>query len=83
MINIPKNGKIKVSWKPNIYDYSRDREKEIITLFSKKYNIPKEQIKIEAKPVNVNKLGKEVSISKDIVENVQKPSFHHSLFKRY
>jgi RNA polymerase sporulation-specific sigma factor len=32
MINIPKNGKIKVSWKPNIYDYSRDREKEIIML---------------------------------------------------
>ena len=31
MINIPKNGKIKVSWKPNIYDYSREREKENIT----------------------------------------------------
>ena len=38
MINIPKNGKIKVSWKPNIYDYSRDREKEIIySRYKKRY----------------------------------------------
>lgn len=83
MINIPSKSKIKVTWKVNTYDYSREKEKNIIAAFSKKYSIPKNQITVDVKQICLNEKGEEVSLTKDIVENIQKPEFHQKLFKDY
>lgn len=83
MINIPSKSKIKVTWKVNTYDYSREKEKNIIAAFSKKYSIPKNQITVDVKQIYLNEKGEEVSFTKDIMENIQRPEFHQKLFKDY
>ena len=83
MINIPTKSKIKVTWKVNTYDYSPEQEKNIIAAFSKKYSIPKNQITVDVRQICLNEKGEEVSLTKDVVENIQKPEFHQKLFKDY
>ena len=83
MISIPKEGKIKVTWNVTNYDYSRERENAIIASFSKKYNVPKDHIKVDVKYIQLNENGEEVSLSRNVVNNIQDPQFHQKLFKDY
>ena len=46
MIEINSNGKVKIHWKVSPYDYSKDKEKEIISMVAKKYGISKDNIKV-------------------------------------
>ena len=46
MIDVKSKSRINVHWNVSPYDYNKEKEKSIVAKFSKKYNIPKDKIKI-------------------------------------
>lgn len=83
MINIKKNSKITFHWKVSPYDYSKDKENNIISKASKKYSIPKEHIRVIPNFVLSQDGSSEISINKDIIQNIQDPNFQVKLFDDY
>ena len=83
MINIKNNSRITFHWKVSPYDYSKDKVNSIISKASKKYSIPKEHIRVIPDFLTVDSDGSEISINKDIIQNIQDPNFQIKLFKDY
>ena len=83
MLKIGKNSKITFHWKVSPYDFSKDKENSIISKASKKYSIPREHIRVIPDFTSSNEDGSEISINKDIIQNIQDPSFQIKLFKDY
>src|SRR5574344_2121964 len=83
MKNITKKAKVDINWKVSPYDYSKSKINDIVEKASKKYNISKEQIKVKPDFIMVDSGGKKISIEKDIIENIQDPSFQQKLFKEF
>lgn len=80
---ITENSKIVFHWKVTPYDFSKEKCAEIISKASKKYSIPRERIKIIPDFIMIDKDGIELSINKDVVQNIQDPNFQLELFKEY
>lgn len=83
MKKLKKNSKIEIIWDVNPYDYNLEEVKNIISKASKKYDIPKEYIKVVPNFLSLDKDGNTISLTKDIVCDIQKPEFQKSLFKEY
>lgn len=83
MINVKSNSKLNFHWKVNPYDFSKEKILSLKEKISKKYNIKKDNIKINPEFILLNKDGKKVSVTNDIILNIQKPEFQISLFKEY
>ncbi len=83
MTKIKSNSKITFHWKVSPYDYSKDKVNSIIYKASKKYSIPKEHIRVIPDFVLADESGSEISINKDIIQNIQDPNFQVKLFKDY
>lgn len=81
--NVGKQSKFKVHWKVSPYDYSKESLKNIETLISEKYSIPKDRIKIEPNFISLNEKGEEIPLTSSIIENIQDPKFQLELFKEY
>lgn len=82
-VNISENSKVKIKWKTLPMDYTKEREKDIISQFSSKYNIPSKNITLEVQCIS-NKNDNETEISaSEIVSNINEPSFQHQLFKKF
>ena len=83
MIDIKDTSRITFHWKVSPYDYSKDKVNSIISKASKKYSIPKEHIRVIPDFVTVDDKGSEISINKDIIQNIQDPNFQVKLFDDY
>lgn len=83
MVSIGKKSKVKLTWKVNPYDFSREKGNSVISKFSKKYNIPKERINLNTEFILLNDKGEKISITNDILENIQEPTFQQKLMKKY
>ena len=83
MIDIKSKGRINVHWNVSPYDYNKEREKSLIAKFSKKYNLPKEKIKVIPEFLMIDDEGKEISLNNDVIQNVQDPQFQIKLFESY
>lgn len=83
MIDIKRKGRINVHWNVSPYDYNKEKEKSIIAKFSKKYNLPKEKIKVIPEFLMIDDEGKEISLNADVIQNVQDPQFQIKLFESY
>lgn len=83
MIKIGSKSKIEISWDVLPMDFSREKEASIIAKFSKKYGIPKDSIKVEPNFIMVNKNGEKLSLTNDVIENIQDPKFQVKLFEEY
>ena len=83
MIEINPKNKVKVHWNVNPYDYSKDKEKEIISAIAKKYSIPRDRVVVAPNFVTLNQNGETESITNQVVENIQDPAFQQRLFKEY
>ena len=82
-IQIGEKSKIIVKWKVLPIDYSRESESEIIAKMSAKYNVPKDNIKVEAQFINkVNGDANSVDAN-NVVDNINDPVFQQKLFKEY
>ena len=83
MIKIKNNSRITFHWKVSPYDYSKDKVNSIILKASKKYSIPKEHIRVIPDFTLADNNGSEISINKDIIQNIQDPNFQVKLFNDY
>lgn len=83
MINVNTKSKVKVHWNVSPYDYTKDKEKEIISAIAKKYSIPKGHVTVAPNFVTINENGEYTSITDKVIENIQDPLFQQKLFKEY
>ena len=83
MIYPKKQSKIQIKWKVSPYDYSKEMENNIQMKASLKYDIPLKQIKVIPEFLMIDEQGKNISLTKDIVANIQNSDFQISLFKEY
>lgn len=83
MIDINSKNKIKVHWNVSPYDYTKDKEKEIISAISKKYSIPRDRVAVAPNFVTLNSNGDSESITNQVIENIQDPAFQQKLFMEY
>lgn len=83
MREIGGKSRITFHWKVSPYDYSKDKLNSIISKASKKYGISKDKIRVIPDFIVIDENGDEVSVNKDIVQNIQDPSFQLKLFDEY
>ena len=83
MIELGSKARVLVSWNVSMYDYSKDKEKEIISKISKKYSIPKEKVRVSPQFLTVGENGEDLSVTTEIIQNIQDPMFQQKLFKEY
>jgi len=83
MTEVGKKSKITFHWKVSPYDYSKEKVNSIIAKASKKYGIPRERIRVVPDFLMVDEKGKEMSLSKDVIQNIQDPNFQLKLFDEY
>lgn len=83
MTDIKSNSRITFHWKVSPYDFSKEKVNSIISKASKKYSIPRERIRVIPDFLTVDDNGSEISINKDIIQNIQDPNFQIKLFKDY
>lgn len=83
MINIGKKAKVNVTWKVSPYDFSQEKVKLIQNKISSKYAISKDSVKVLPEFIMINENGKNVSISHDVINNIQNIDFQKRLFKEY
>lgn len=83
MLELGKNSKITFHWKVSSFDYSKEKQDSIIAKASKKYSIPKEHIRVVPVFSVVGDNGEEISMCKDVIDNIQDPAFQVKLFSDY
>ena len=83
MTDVKNTSRITFHWKVSPYDYSKDKVNSIILKASKKYSIPKEHIRVIPDFTLVDEGGSDISINKDIIQNIQDPNFQIKLFNDY
>ena len=83
MIELGSKARVLVNWNVSMYDYSKDKEKEIVSKISKKYSIPKEKIRVSPQFLTVGENGEDLSVTSEIIQNIQDPIFQQKLFKEY
>ena len=83
MIDIRKKARVNIHWNVSPYDYNKEKEKSIISKFSKKYNLPKDKIKIIPEFLMIDENGDKISLNANVIENIQNPEFQIKLFETY
>ena len=83
MIDIKSKSRVNIHWNVSPYDYNKEKEKSIISKVSKKYNLPKEKIKVIPEFLMIGDNGEEISLNNDIIQNIQDPQFQLKLFESY
>jgi DNA repair exonuclease SbcCD ATPase subunit len=83
MLNIGSEGRINIKWTVSPYDFSKEKMNTLIAKVSKKYNIPKDHVRVVPDFILLNEKGENVSMTNDIIANIQDPAFQVSLFKEY
>lgn len=83
MLKVGENSKITFHWKVSPYDFSKDKLNSIVSKASKKYGIAKDRIRVIPNFSMVDTDGSEISINKDIIQNIQDPNFQIKLFDDY
>lgn len=83
MTDVKNTSRITFHWKVSPYDYSKDKVNSIILKASKKYSIPKEHIRVIPDFTLADEGGSDISINKDIIQNIQDPNFQIKLFNDY
>ena len=79
-IDIGSNAKVCIKWNVSLTEYSKEKEKSIISAFASKYGIQPKNVKVE-----VNYIGKneETELASESVSNIHDPKFQQQLFKQY
>lgn len=83
MIEVGSKARINVHWKVNPYDYSKEKQSTLVSKFSKKYDIPKDKVRVVPDFIMLDNNGDKVSIANDVIANIQKPEFQQQLFGEY
>lgn len=83
MVKVNSKSRIHIHWNVSPFDFSKEKQNLLLAKASKKYDIPKDRIKIIPEFSALGGNGSEVSVTKDIIQNIQDPKFQVDLFKEY
>lgn len=64
-------------------DYNKQKETALKHEIADKYHLPLKNVSINFTPITIDKNGDEVSLTSDIVKNIQDPKFQLELFNEY
>ena len=82
-IEINKGGEICVRWDVKPIDYSREKERNIICAFAKKYEVPVNKVKVEVNFINENGDFTYDALNAENIASIKDPKFQQELFKQY
>lgn len=83
MIEVGSKSKVNIHWNVSPYDYSKEKLNSIIAKASKKYGLPKDRIKVIPEFIMKSDGGDDISITNEIIQNIQEPQFQLKLFQDY
>jgi hypothetical protein len=82
-LQIPSKSKIIVYWEDSPENYSRDEKKRIQSHFSTKYNVDKNNIRVEYRPIKKNESGELIKIDGASIDNILDINHQRELFKEW
>lgn len=82
-LNIKPTDKLVVNLDILQIDYSDEKKQELRQKLSKKYNIPLRNVVVTVKTRTIDEDGKEVSLTNDVIKDIQQPEFQLQLFQEY
>ena len=83
MIEISDKAKVRINWKVTPYDYSKEKANEIQVAFARKYNIPKDNVRVIPDFI-IESIGSGGGIMSEVTtDNIQDPEFHKKLYLEY
>lgn len=82
MVEVGKKSQQRVVWKVSPYDFSDEKVKEIRAKMSKKYNIPREMVKVVPEFI-IEENNEKSYLDNEVISNIQNPLFQLDLFKEY
>lgn len=80
-LKIGEEGIITIEWNVRPIDYSREKEQNLIDIVAKKYDVPKEHVKIVPNFIKLSPQGEQVALTNDTIQNIQDPKFQQHLFQ--
>lgn len=81
--NIDSKSRIKLHWKVSPYDFTKEKANSLILKLSKKYNIQKDRISIIPEFITIDSNGDNISVTSDIIDNIQDSKFQLKLMEEY
>ena len=78
-VNIGQDARVEIVWNVLSVNYTEDKEKDIKTVFAKKYGIPASHITVTPNFISNND-GDTVSLNSDTIQNIHDPKFQQALF---
>lgn len=64
-------------------DYNEEKTNSLRQTIADKYNVPLKNVEINFKPITHDNKGERISLTSDIINNIQDPQFQVQLFKEY
>ena len=83
MINVKPTDKLVFDLEMLQIDYNEEKKESLKKEISEKYNVPLKNIEINFVPITVKEDGSKVTLTSEIVNNIQDPKFQQKLFLEY
>ena len=83
MIEVSKTGKLVFDLRMLQIDYNEQKKESLRNEISEKYGVPVKNVEVNFIPVTIDNEGNRVSLTSDIISNIQDPNFQLELFKEY
>lgn len=64
-------------------DYNQEKEKTLRKEIAAKYGVPERNVEINFIPITVSDTGEHISLASDVIDSIQDPEFHVSLYEEY
>lgn len=83
MIEVQNTDKLLFTLKMHQVDYNEQQNRSLKKGIAEKYGVPVKNVSIEFKPITVDKDGKSIPLTSEIITNIQNPAFQLELCKEY
>lgn len=83
MVNVNPTDKLVFDLKMLQIDYNEQKKESLKKEISEKYGVPLKNIEINFVPITIDNNGDRISLTSDVIENIQDPNFQLDLFKEY
>lgn len=83
MIKVNPTDKLVFDLKMLQIDYNEQKKESLKKEISEKYGVPLKNIEINFVPITVDSNGDRISLTSDVIKNIQDPNFQLDLFKEY
>ena len=83
MVNVNPTDKLVFDLKMLQIDYNEQKKESLKKEISEKYGVPLKNIEINFVPITIDNNGDRISLTSDVIENIQDPDFQLGLFKEY